>query len=178
MTGRWREGTGLIDVGRRLAEEHGLWIAYLRAVANLGGALAETDPRSGVAAGRAGWEIAKRHGYQRLALTVLGNTLEISILFVGDWGPEARELAALRLDDVGAGERATLLGSLNIVRAFEERGTGLSDVWPDVAGLDPAIRSGIEYDQVAELLGCSETSARQHVSQGLRRLRAALDEWR
>ncbi len=85
-TGRWREGTGLIDVGRRLAEENGLWTAHLRAIANLGGALAETDPRAGVAAGRSGWEIAKRHGYQRLALTVLGNTLEISLLFLGDWG--------------------------------------------------------------------------------------------
>ncbi len=158
-TGRWREGTGLIDVGRRLAEEHGLWIAYLRAVANLGGSLAETDPRAGVAAGRSGWEVAKRHGYQRLALTVLGNTLEISILFVGDWGPEARELAALRLDDVGAGERATLLGSLRIVRAFEEPGADLSEGWPDVAGLDPAIRSGIEYDQAVVALAGGDLQA-------------------
>ncbi len=151
-TGRWREGTGLLDVGRRLAEEHGLWIAYLRAIANLGGALAETDPRAGVAAGRSGWEIAKRHGYQRLALTVLGNTLEISLLFLGDWSPEARELAALRLDDVGAGERATLRGALRMVRAFEEPRVDLSEGWPDVAGLDPAIRSGIEYDQAVVAL--------------------------
>ena len=96
-TGRWREGTGLMDVGRRLAEEHGLWIAYLRAIANLTGALAETDPRAAVAAGRAGWDVAKRHGYQRLAITVLGNTLEIGLILVGDWGPEARELLTLRL---------------------------------------------------------------------------------
>ena len=158
-TGRWREGTGLIDVGRRLAEENGLWTAHLRAIANLGGALAETDPRAGVAAGRSGWEIAKRHGYQRLALTVLGNTLEISLLFLGDWGPEARELAALRLDDVGAGERATLLGALRMVRAFEEPGVDLSEGWPDVTGLDPSIRSGIEYDQAVVALAVGDFAA-------------------
>jgi class 3 adenylate cyclase/tetratricopeptide (TPR) repeat protein len=158
-TGRWREGTGLLDVGRRLAEEHGLWIAHLRAIANLGGALAETDPRAGVAAGRSGWEVAKRHGYQRLALTVLGNTLEISLLFLGDWSPEARELMALRLDDVGAGERATLLGALRMVRAFEEPGVDLSEGWPDVAGLDPAIRSGIEYDQAVVALAAGDFRA-------------------
>ena len=159
MKGRWREGTGLIEAGRRLAEEHGLWIAYIRAVANLGGVLAETDPRAGVAAGRAGWDVAKRHGYQRLALTVMGNTLEISLLFVGDWGPEAHELAALRLDDVGAAERATLLGSLRVIRAFAEPGTGPSDGWPDVTGLDPGIRSGIEYDQAVVALAAGDLQA-------------------
>lgn len=40
------------------------------------------------------------------------------------------------------------------------------------------VLDGAEYAEVAELLGCSETTARQHVSQGLRRLRAALSEWR
>ena len=158
-TGRWREGTGLMDVGRRLAEEHGLWIAYLRAVANLSSALAETDPRAGVATGRSGWEVAKRHGYQRLALTVLGNTLEISLLFVGDWSPEARELAVLRLDDVGAGERASLLGALRMVRAFEEPDADLSEGWPDVKGLDPAIRSGIEYAQAVVALAVGDLRA-------------------
>ncbi len=34
------------------------------------------------------------------------------------------------------------------------------------------------YEEVAALLDCSELSARQHVSQGLRRLRAALEPWR
>ncbi len=158
-TGRWREGTGLMDVGRRLAEEHGLWIAYLRAVANLSSALAGTDPRAGVATGRSGWEVAKRHGYQRLALSVLGNTLEISLLFVGDWSPEARELAVLRLDDVGAGERASLLGALRMVRAFEEPDADLSEGWPDVKGLDPAIRSGIEYDQAVVALAVGDLRA-------------------
>jgi class 3 adenylate cyclase/tetratricopeptide (TPR) repeat protein len=158
-TGRWREGTGLMDVGRRLAEENGLWIAHLRAIANLGAALAETDPRAGVAAGRSGWEVAKRHGYQRLALTVLGNTLEISLLFLGDWSPEARELAALHLDDVGAGERATLLGALRMVRAFEEPGVDLSEGWPDVSGLDPAIRSGIAYDRAVVALAAGDFGA-------------------
>jgi RNA polymerase sigma-70 factor (ECF subfamily) len=36
---------------------------------------------------------------------------------------------------------------------------------------------GLAYPQVSDLLGCSETAARQHVSQGLRRLRAALADW-
>jgi tetratricopeptide (TPR) repeat protein len=155
-TGRWREGSGLMDVGRRLAEEHGLWIAYLRAIANLSGALAETDPRAAVSAGRSGWEIAKRYGYSRLAMTVLGNTLEISLLFVGDWSPEARELAALRLDDVGAGERAALLGGLRMVRAVEDPDADLSEAWPDVTGLDPAIRSGIEFDQAVVALAAGD----------------------
>jgi class 3 adenylate cyclase/tetratricopeptide (TPR) repeat protein len=158
-TGRWREGTGLMDVGRRLAEEHGLWIAYLRAIANLTSTLGETDPRAGVAAGRSGWEIAKRHGYERLAITVLGNTLELSLLFVGDWSPEARDLAALRLDDVGAGERATLLGALRMVRAFEDPDADPSEGWPDVNDLDPAIRSGIEYDQAVVALAAGDLRA-------------------
>ena len=165
-TGRWREGTGLLDVGRRLAEEHGLWIAYLRAVANLSSAFAETDPRSGVATGRSGWEVAKRHGYERLALTVLGNTLEINLIFVGDWGPEARELAALRLDDVGAGERAALLGALRMVRAVEDPDADQSEVWPDVTGLDPAIRSGIEYDQAVVALATGDLQAAFRAGRG------------
>ncbi len=158
-SGRWREGTGLMDVGRRLAEEHGLWIAYLRAVANLSGAFAETDPRAGVVAGRSGWEVAKRHGYQRLAVGALGNTLEINLIFVGDWGPEARELLALRLDDVGAGERVALLGTLRMVRAFEDPDADQTEVWPDVTGLDPAIRSGIEYDQAVVALANGDLRA-------------------
>ena len=158
-TGRWREGSGLMDVGRRLAEEHGLWIAYLRAIANLTGALAETDPRAAVAAGRAGWDVAKRHGYQRLALTVLGNTLEIGLILVGDWGPEARELLALRLDDVGAGERAALLGALLMVRAVEDPDADQSEMWPDVTGLDPAIRTGIEFDQAVVALTAGDLEA-------------------
>ncbi len=158
-TGRWREGSGLMDVGRRLAEEHGLWTAYLRAIANLSGALAETDPRAAVAAGRAGWEVAKRHGYQRLALTVLGNTLEIGLTFVGDWGPEARELLAIRLDDVGAGERAALLGALRMVRAVEDPDADQSEMWPDVTGLDPAIRTGIEFDQAVVALTAGDLEA-------------------
>jgi RNA polymerase sigma-70 factor (ECF subfamily) len=40
------------------------------------------------------------------------------------------------------------------------------------------VLDGIEYPAVAELLGCSQTTARQHVSQGLRRLRTALKDWR
>jgi class 3 adenylate cyclase/tetratricopeptide (TPR) repeat protein len=165
-TGRWREGTGLLDVGRRLAEEHGLWIAYLRAVANLSSVFAETDPRSGVATGRSGWEVAKRHGYERLALTVLGNTLEINLIFVGDWGPEARELVALRLDDVGTGERAALLGALRMVRAVEDPDADQSEVWPDVTGLDPAIRSGIEYDQAVVALATGDLQAAFHSGRG------------
>jgi class 3 adenylate cyclase/tetratricopeptide (TPR) repeat protein len=158
-TGRWREGTGLMDVGRRLAEEHGLWIAYLRAIANLTGALAETDPRAAVAAGRAGWDVAKRHGYQRLAITVLGNTLEIGLILVGDWGPEARELLTLRLDDVGAGERATLLGALRMVRAVEDPDADQSEEWSDVTDLDPAIRTGIEFDQAVVALTAGDLEA-------------------
>jgi hypothetical protein len=157
--GRWREGSGLMDVGRRLAEEHGLWTAYLRAIANLSGALTETDPRAAVAAGRAGWEVAKRHGYQRLALTVLGNTLEIGLIFVGDWVPEARELRALRLDDVGAGERAALLGALRMVRAIEDPDADQSETWPDVTGLDPGIRTGIEFDQAVVALTAGDLEA-------------------
>ena len=157
--GRWREGTGLMDVGRRLADEHGLWIAYLRAVANLSSALAETDPRAGVASGRSGWEVAKRHGYQRLALTVLGNTLEICLLFVGDWSPEARELEALRLDDVGPGERASLLGALRMVRAFEDPDADPSAEWPNTSDLDPAIRSGIEYDRAVVAFAAGDMRA-------------------
>jgi RNA polymerase sigma factor (sigma-70 family) len=45
-------------------------------------------------------------------------------------------------------------------------------------GVAARVLDGAEYDEVAELLGCSQESARQHVSQGLRRLRAALSEWR
>jgi RNA polymerase sigma-70 factor (ECF subfamily) len=55
-----------------------------------------------------------------------------------------------------------------------------------VLGLSPSQRlavcarvfDGASYDEVGRLLDCSEATARQHVSQGLRRLQADLVEWR
>ncbi len=53
-------------------------------------------------------------------------------------------------------------------------------------GLSPSQRTAVslrvfdgrDYDEISSLLGCSEVAARQHVSQGLRRLRSALADWR
>lgn len=39
------------------------------------------------------------------------------------------------------------------------------------------VLEGRDYGEVAAALGCSETTARQHVSQGLARLRAMLGDW-
>ena len=43
-------------------------------------------------------------------------------------------------------------------------------------GVAARVFDGADYTEVAALLGCSQESARQHVSKGLRRLRAALSE--
>ncbi len=48
--------------------------------------------------------------------------------------------------------------------------------WRQRTAVVGRILDGLDYAELAAVLDCSEPTARQHVSQGLRRLRASLDE--
>jgi RNA polymerase sigma factor (sigma-70 family) len=102
----------------------------------------------------------------------------------GNLAVDAHRRRSLSIEGDGrTAERAATVGDPEAsARAGELR----ADVRSALLNLSPSQRlavcrrvlDGAEYAEVAHLLGCSETAARQHVSQGLRRLRAALKEWR
>jgi RNA polymerase sigma factor (sigma-70 family) len=89
----------------------------------------------------------------------------------------ALDLDALRdVGDAGAGDPH----AASEAAAVRDRlGAALSNLtWRQRSAIVARVLDGDEYPEVAALLDCSEPTARQHVSQGLRKLRSILSpEW-
>ncbi len=129
-TGRWREGTALLEAGRRLAMANGLYVVATRAATNAVGAYTESDPATGLAVGREGVELARRYGLVAYHIVTLANTIEAS-LPTGDWEWSVEELAAVRPESL---EEADLLSYL-VARVELDAIAGLS-----VAELEARLR--------------------------------------
>jgi class 3 adenylate cyclase/tetratricopeptide (TPR) repeat protein len=128
-SGRWREGTGLLDVGQRIAVDHHLPFTAVRAANNLVGALIETDPARAVRVARDGVAIARRYGLKGLLVGTLANGIEAS-LALGDWAWIDEEVAAIRLDDLSPTDRVALLVGLVEIEAV--RGRAVADALAEI----------------------------------------------
>jgi class 3 adenylate cyclase/tetratricopeptide (TPR) repeat protein len=167
FSGRWREGTGLLDIGQRIATAQGLPLIAGRAANNLAGALIETDPERAVQVGRDGVALARRYGLRGLLVGTLANTIEAS-LPLGQWDWIDDEIASIRLDDLEPVDRISLLVGLGEIEAV--RGRDVSDVVAEletwVAGTsDPTAMSAIEVSLaiIAAAQGRFEDSFRRAV---------------
>jgi class 3 adenylate cyclase/tetratricopeptide (TPR) repeat protein len=98
-SGRWREGTALLEAGYRLASKNGLVWAAARAANNMAASLIDSDPSASVAIGREGVELARRYGYRSLLLGTLMNATEAAIQ-TGDLAWAEAEFAAVVDDDL------------------------------------------------------------------------------
>ncbi len=108
FSGRYHEGTALLEAGFRLAESNGQGRIAARAASNLVAAMIDADPRRAVEIGRQGITIARRYGFRPLMIGTLTNVIEAS-LPVGDWGWLERELETIRPDELEPVDRASIL---------------------------------------------------------------------
>jgi class 3 adenylate cyclase/tetratricopeptide (TPR) repeat protein len=116
-TGRTREAAILMEGVLRLAEEEGLRTAELRAQMNISMYRYPDDPRSGLAAARAGAERARRFGSVEWQVLLESNAA-MCALPVGewDWIVELARSETLRSALTGGAEEA--LGAAAVVHAF------------------------------------------------------------
>ncbi|HEX8938757.1 MAG TPA: RNA polymerase sigma factor [Candidatus Limnocylindrales bacterium] len=80
--------------------------------------------------------------------------------------------AAASLPGRAAGDPHAALAAAELRRRVREGLLGLG--WRQRTAVVARVLDGLDYATVAALLDCTETTARQHVSQGLRRLRRLL----
>ena len=106
---RYREGLGLIQVGKDLAERHGMLPIVQRGLNNLASFSSDEDPRLALSAAREGVALAKRLGIR--PFQILDNAASAS-LRTGDWDwaiGELTERAAVETDMVA---RSVILSDL------------------------------------------------------------------
>ena len=77
------EGTGSVEAGARLAEEHGLHGTHARGLLNLGVIALERQPRLALDRSRAALALAARYGFASSYATALGNAAEAAVCYRG-----------------------------------------------------------------------------------------------
>jgi class 3 adenylate cyclase/tetratricopeptide (TPR) repeat protein len=155
--GRPREGLGIIETGRRLAESAGLTFTILRATLNSTGLASEGDPRSGLAAGQRGLDLAVRLGLPSF-LTAFRETVGDISIRTGDW--EAG-IATLRegLESAAEGDRVHLVATLAHYRILrgEPGATDLSEIEQLLEGeTDPQTTSHLPASRAVVALARGE----------------------
>jgi class 3 adenylate cyclase/tetratricopeptide (TPR) repeat protein len=114
--GRLTEGNGVMQIGGRLAEAHGLHTTALRALNNSAAGLAEIDPRAGADAGRAGLALSRRLGQRFWMFSFIGNSAWGGFL-TGDWDRALAELRIGLAEEPDPPDRMLLLNNLVTIRA-------------------------------------------------------------
>ena len=114
--GRLTEGHGLIQVGGRLAETHGLHTTALRALNNSSAGLAEIDPRAGAEAARAGLALSRRLGQRFWMFAFVGGSAWGGFL-TGDWERALAELRVGLAEEPDRSDRMLLLNNLATIQA-------------------------------------------------------------
>jgi len=120
---RYHEGLGLIQVGKELAEKHGLLPTVHRALNNLASFASDDDPRFALAAAREGLAITERLGTRPFQL--LDNAVSAA-LHTGDWDWAIGELAERRSVETDRLARMVVLSDLSAFLSFR------GDPWADV----------------------------------------------
>jgi class 3 adenylate cyclase len=113
--GRRREGLGLVDLGRRIAEENGFLGTVQRALNNLASELGDEDPRAALEAARQGLAISKRLGTRPFQVldNAAGNALR-----VGEWDWAIGELEARYAIEVEPLARTVVISDLYLFRSL------------------------------------------------------------
>jgi class 3 adenylate cyclase/tetratricopeptide (TPR) repeat protein len=165
--GRYREGLGTIETGRRLAGSAGLTFTILRATLNSTGSESEGDPRSCLAVAQRGLDLAVRLGLPGF-LTPFRETVGSVSIRTGDW--EAA-IATLRegLESVDEDDRVHLVGALAVYRILrgEPGATDLREVEGLISGnTDPQTTSHLPFAQAVVALtqgdpGMAEAAAQR-----------------
>ena len=107
--GRGYEGIGCLESALRLAERHGLIWTEIRARLNMGGPLADEDPRACFDVSSVGLELARRFGY-RMSVALLTGNASVGAVGCGEW-TWAEEAVEQGLQEAASIEaRMTLLG--------------------------------------------------------------------
>ena len=114
--GRLTEGNGVIQIGGRLAEAHGLHAIALRALNNSSVGLAEIDPRAGAEAARAGLALSRRLGQRFWMFAFVGGSAWGGFL-TGDWDRALEELQTGLAEEPDPPDRMLLLNNLASFRA-------------------------------------------------------------
>jgi class 3 adenylate cyclase/tetratricopeptide (TPR) repeat protein/predicted nucleic acid-binding Zn ribbon protein len=111
ILGRTREGTGVIQAGRALAESAGLTAVILRALNNLSTSQSVTDLRAGYNTLSEGMAFARRLGDRNWVLSFTSN-LGFSGFMVGEWDTAQAELEAALADAEDPADRGQLIDNL------------------------------------------------------------------
>jgi len=127
---RYHEGLGLIQVGKELAERHGLLPTVHRALNNLATFSADEDPRLALSAAREGMSITKRLGTRPFQL--LDNAVSAA-LRTGDWDWAIGELADRRSVETDPLARIVVLSDVHTFLSFQ--GDPRADVLAELEGL-------------------------------------------
>ncbi len=114
--GRLTEGNGVIQIGGRLAEAHGLHAIALRALNNSSVGLAEIDPRAGAEAARAGLALSRRLGQRFWMFAFVGGSAWGGFL-TGDWDRALTELRTGLAEEPDPPDRMLLLNNLATFQA-------------------------------------------------------------
>jgi len=154
--GRLREGTAVLRGGLVVAQEHGLAASELRARINLSAIAAFDDPRTGLAVGRDGLELANRLGIRGRAASLLGNIIGLAMA-AGEWNWAIRthdEAAAREPDPL---LRAAMFGVISRpgihrgtigepeVAEFEAMMAGETD--PNLRANVADVRAGLDHSE-------------------------------
>ena len=115
--GRLWEAIALADGARRLADQHGLVEASLRAYTALTNVLALDDPRATVETERQVVELARRLGRRDTLMVNLGNLAE-DVRRTGEWDPMIRELDAAIAEDPEGTSGTVLEAAVTLLRAY------------------------------------------------------------
>jgi tetratricopeptide (TPR) repeat protein len=107
---RYHEGLGLIEVGKELAEKHGLLTTVHRGLNNLASFASDDDPRFALAAAREGLAITQRLGTRPFQL--LDNAVTAA-LRTGDWDWAMAELDDRRSVETDLLARSVVLSDLH-----------------------------------------------------------------
>ena len=114
--GRLIEGNGVLQIGGRLAESHGLHTTALRALNNTAVGLAEIDPRAGAEAARAGLALSRRLGQRFWMFAFIGNSAWGGFV-TGDWDRALAELRIGLAEEPDPSDRMLLLNNLVTIQA-------------------------------------------------------------
>jgi hypothetical protein len=115
--GRLWEAIALADGARRLADQHGLIEASLRANTALTNVLALDDPRATVETERQVVELARRLGRRDTLMVNLGNLAE-DVRRTGEWLPMIQELDAAIAEDPDSASGTVLEAAAALLRAY------------------------------------------------------------
>ncbi len=116
--GRIYEGSGVIEIGMRLAERHGLAVTALRARFNHGYLQSKVEPRATLESDRVGLADARRLGQRRWALLFLTNAAANAVS-TGEWEWALRELDEALAGDLEREDRFLLLARQTALRAWQ-----------------------------------------------------------